>query len=138
MTPKFVYYIFYCTEKETPMLDIFAMPVLESNHTPDNGWELKVDRDCATSKASTKVPYLYEVRDFYDWIDLGCDCYCYYTIYKTDAYKEFINKMSEMSNKVYKLQEEAIEINKAMFLAYQKKQEMEKLLEWCDKLEEDY
>lgn len=135
--PEFVYYIFYSTDKETPLLDIFAMPVLESEHSPALRWELKVDRDCATSNASTKVPYLYEAHNLYHWIDLGCDCYCYYTIDKNDAYKEFINTMSEMSNKVYKLQEEAIEINKAMLLAYQKKQEMEKLLDWCNKLKEE-
>lgn len=135
MTPKFVYYVFYC-EKD-PILDIFAMPVIEGKHFPEDGWALKVDRDCATSQVNAKTPWLYEVFDFYKWLDLGYNCYCYYTINKEDAYKEFINKMSAMSNKIYKLQEEAIEINKAMFLAYKKKEEMDKLLEWCDKLEEE-
>ena len=135
--PEFVYYIFYSTDKETPLLDIFAMPVLESNHHSDEGWEIKVDRDCAINQVDAKTPWLIEVYDLYKWIDLGANCYVYYTIDRTDAYKEFINKMSEMSNKAYALQAEAIEINKAMSLGYQKKQEMEKLLDWSEKLKEE-
>ncbi len=134
MIPKFVYCVFYSEEHYT--LDIFAMAVLKGEHTSHSGWELKVDRDCIFSNSLDKTPWITECVDMYRWHSCN-GCEYYYTIDKEDAINEFHKYMESLSTKIIGLQNEALEISKSMVLAYKRKAEMDKLLEWCNKLEEE-
>lgn len=116
--PKKVYCVFYCKNKPV-LLDIFVMNVLEAQHSTLLGWDVKLDREVRIRKDNIGL-HITEALDTEQWIDVGNDCFCYYTFYKDEAVKQFNFKLNEMSEKAIKLQNEVIEINSSMLIALQK------------------